>query len=201
MSDSQGEFMKNTNKMSTTTLVLGAVLTAIVIILQFVSMNLRFSTFSITLTLVPIVIGAATCGVGMGAWLGLVFGVIVLLTGDAAPFMAVNIAGTITTVLIKGVAAGFITGYVYRLIEKYNRYVAVGVAAVICPVVNTGVFLIGCKIFFMEAVASWAAAAGMGANVGVFMIVGLVGINFIIELGTNMVLAPIIVRLLKIKSK
>ena len=193
--------MKNTNKMSTRTLVLGAVLTALVIILQFVSMNLRFSTFSITLTLVPIVIGAATCGLGMGAWLGLVFGAVVLLTGDAAPFLAVNFAGTIATVLVKGVAAGFITGFVYKLIEKYNRYVAVGVAAVVCPVVNTGVFLAGCKIFFMEAVASWAAAAGMGANVGAYMIVGLVGINFLIELGTNVILSPIIVRLLKIRSK
>ncbi len=193
--------MKNTNKMSTRTLVLGAVLTALVIILQFVSMNLRFSTFSITLTLVPIVIGAATCGVGMGAWLGLVFGAAVLLTGDAAPFLAVNFAGTIATVLVKGVAAGFITGFVYKLVEKYNRYVAVGVAAVVCPVVNTGVFLAGCKIFFMEAVASWAAAAGMGTNVGAYMIVGLVGINFLIELGTNVILSPIIVRLLKIRSK
>lgn len=191
--------MKNTNKMSTKTLVLGAVLTALVIILQFVSMNLRFSTFSITLTLVPIVIGAATCGIGMGAWLGLVFGAVVLLTGDAAPFMAVNFAGTVATVLVKGVAAGFITGFVYKLFEKYSRYLATMVAAIACPFVNTGVFLIGCKIFFMEAVASWAAAAGMGASVGAYMIVGLVGINFLIELGTNLVLAPIVVRLLKIK--
>ncbi len=191
--------MKNTNKMSTKTLVLGAVLTALVIILQFVSMNLRFSTFSITLTLVPIVIGAATCGTMMGAWLGLIFGAVVLLTGDAAPFMAVNFAGTVSTVIVKGVAAGFITGLVYKLLEKYNRYLAVGVSAVVCPVVNTGVFLIGCKVFFMEAVTSWAAAAGMGASVGIYMIVGLVGINFLIELGTNLVLAPIIVRLLKIK--
>ncbi len=193
--------MKNTNKMTTRTLVLGAVLTALVIILQFVSMNLRFSTFSITLTLVPIVIGAATCGIGVGAWLGLVFGAVVLLTGDAAPFLAVNFAGTVATVLVKGIAAGFITGLVYKLIEKHSRYLAVGVSAVVCPIVNTGVFLIGCKLFFMEAISGWAAAAGMGTSVGTYMIVGLVGINFIIELGTNLVLAPIVVRLLKIRLK
>lgn len=193
--------MKNTNKMSTKTLVLGAVLTALVIILQFVSMNLRFSTFSITLTLVPIVIGAATCGVGMGAWLGLVFGAIVLLTGDAAPFLAVNPIGTVVTVLLKGVACGFVTGLVYRILEKHNRYIAVAVSAVICPAVNTGVFLLGCLVFFMEAVSSWAAAAGLGGNVVQYMIVVLVGINFLIELGTNIVLSPVILRLLNIKSK
>ena len=57
---------------------------AAVIVLQFVSMSVRFTTFSITLTLIPIVVGAAIYGIGAGAWLGLVFGLAVLLTGDAA---------------------------------------------------------------------------------------------------------------------
>ena len=82
-------------------------LSAAVIVLQFVSMSLRFTTFSITLTLIPIVVGAAIYGIGAGAWLGLVFGLAVLLTGDAASFMAVSFPGTIITVLAKGVLAGF----------------------------------------------------------------------------------------------
>ena len=50
-----------------------ALLTAIVVVLQFLGFFLRFSTFSISLVLMPIVIGAALYGIGTGAWLGLVF--------------------------------------------------------------------------------------------------------------------------------
>ena len=76
---------------------------AAVVVLQFVSMSLRFTTFSITLTLIPIVVGAAIYGVTAGGWLGFVFGLAVLLTGDAAAFLTVNFPGTIITVLAKGI--------------------------------------------------------------------------------------------------
>ena len=85
---------------------------AAVVVLQFVSMSLRFTTFSITLTLIPIVVGAAIYGIGAGAWLGLVFGLAVLLTGDAASFLAISFPGTIITVLAKGILAGVASGAV-----------------------------------------------------------------------------------------
>lgn len=195
--------MQNTQKqrMSTKTMVLGAVLTALVVILQFTGAAVRFGPFSISLVLIPIVIGAATCGVGVGAWLGFVFGLVVLLSGDAAAFLAVNIPGTIITVLLKGTACGLLAGLVYEALSKVNRYLAVALAAVVCPVVNTGIFLLGCLIFFMDTVTAWAGAAGLGANVGQYMILGLVGTNFLFELGTNLIVSPIVVRLLNIREK
>ncbi len=188
------------NKWSTKTLVLTAVLTAIVIILQMLGASIKFGPFSISLVLLPIVVGAATCGVGAGAWLGLVFGAVVLMT-DAGAFLAINVPGTIITVLAKGILCGLVSGLVYRLVSRWNRYLAVAAAALICPVVNTGVFLLGCLVFFMEAVTGWAAAAGLGGNVGQYMIVGLVGINFLFEVGSNIILSPVIVRLLNIKKQ
>ena len=53
--------MENTRKMSTKTMVTVALLTALVVVLQFVSMAIRTGTFSITLSLVPIDIGAVIC--------------------------------------------------------------------------------------------------------------------------------------------
>ena len=83
--------MNLTKKMSTQQMVLAAVLTAIVFVLQLVAVMVgHVGIFSLTLCLVPIVIGAATCGIGVGAWLGFVFGVAVLMSGDAAAFLAVN---------------------------------------------------------------------------------------------------------------
>ena len=186
-------------KMSTRTMVLGALLTALVIVLQFMGAAIRFGTFSISLVLIPIVIGAVTCGKSIGAWLGFVFGVAVLASGDASPFMAVNVAGTIITVLAKGTLCGFMAGAVYQLVNKLinKEYFSAVVSALICPVINTGVFLLGCKLFFMEIITTWAG----GTNVGKYMIFGLVGGNFLFEMAVNIIFAPVIVQLLKIVNK
>ncbi|MBE7052503.1 MAG: ECF transporter S component [Ruminococcaceae bacterium] len=179
------------------TMVLCAIMTALVIILQFMGAFIHFGPFSISLVLVPIVIGAAECGAFAGAWLGFVFGVIVLASGDAAAFMAINVLGTIATVLIKGTLCGLAAALAYKWISGFNRYVAVVVAAIVCPVVNTGVFLLGCVLFFMETIASWAG----GAKVWYYMIFVLVGGNFLFELGSNILLSPAIVRLINIRKK
>ena len=59
--------MSNTNnslkgKINTNTIIGLGLLTAIVVVMQFISMGLRFGTFSITLTLIPIVVGSALYG-------------------------------------------------------------------------------------------------------------------------------------------
>lgn len=198
------ENTKNTpskgKKITTSTIVGIGLLTAIVVVLQFVSMALRFSAFSITLTLVPIVVGAALYGWKTGAWLGFVFGAAVLLTGDAAAFLTINPAGTIATVLVKGAMAGLVAGLVYRLIAKKNQVAAVLVSSIVAPIVNTGIFLLGCRLFFFDTVAEWGAGLGF-ENTFVYMIVGLVGGNFLIELGVNIVLNPAILQIIKIGKK
>ena len=175
-------------------MVLGAVLTALVIILQYLSMAIRFGTFSITLSLIPIVIGALTCGMGMGAWLGLVFGVAVLLTGDAAPFWAVNPAGTLITVLFKGMASGFFPALIYKFLGKKNQLLGSAVSAIISPIANTGVFLLGCMVFFVPTLMEWYG------NVTAFLVT-IFSFNFVIELAVNIVLTPVIIRILNIRKK
>lgn len=215
--------MEKTQKISTRTLVLVSVLTALVIVLQLLGSFIRFGMFSITLVLVPIIIGAAICGPGAGAWLGFAFGMAVLLSGDAASFMAVDPVGTVVTVLVKGTAAGLIAGLIYKVLasasakltasrtpsekEGVNKFVSamlkyapVVAAAVICPVVNTGVFLIGCKVFFYETIAEWGLALGF-ENAADYMFFGLAGANFIVELITNMILVPVVVRLLSMNKR
>ncbi len=174
-------------------------LTALVIVLQFIGQFLRFGPFSISLVLVPIVIGGALGGWKTSTWLGLVFSIIVLFT-DAGAFLAISIWGTVTTVILKGVLAGLISGITYKLLEKKNRYVAVIVSALVCPIVNTGVFLLGCVIFFFDAIESWGLALGFQSTIE-YMFIGLVGINFLIELATNVVLAPTIVRLINLRKR
>ena len=157
------------NRELTYKLVGTALLTAIVVVLQIVGGAIKVGTFSISLVLMPIVVGAALFGIWSGAWLGLVFGVMVMATGDAALFLAVNVPGTIITVLAKGILAGLAAGAV----------------------------LIGCAVFFMDTIKSRAG----DAPVFKYMIVGLVGFNFILELAINLVLNPVIVRIVDIGKK
>ena len=191
---------KSKNKMSTETLALGAILTALVVVLQFMGSFIHLGMFSISLVLIPIVIGAATCGVGVGAWLGFAFGVTVLLSGDASAFLAVDVFGTILTVLLKGTACGFVAGLVYKAFEKVNRYVAVFAAAIVCPIVNTGVFVLGSFIFFLDTLSEWGKSFGYD-NVVTYIFVGMIGLNFLFELGFNLVLSPVVVSLLKMRKK
>lgn len=186
-------------KQQTQKLVLGAVLTALVVVLQLLGTFVRFGPFAISLVLIPIVIGAATCGYKIGAWLGFVFGVVVLLSGDATAFFAINVPGTIITVLLKGTLCGLISGLVYKALEKYNRYIAVIAAAVVCPIVNTGIFLIGCSVFFLDTITEWGAGAGF-INTASYMFLGLAGGNFIVELIANIILAPIISTIIKLNK-
>ena len=197
--------VRKSRRMSTETLTMGAVLTALVVVLQFaaigVKMIMPFLPFTFSLVLIPIVIGAAKCGSYMGGWLGLVFGVVVLLSGDASAFLVINSVGTILTVLAKGFLCGLASGYAYRLIEKKQKTVAVYTAAAVCPIVNTGVFFLGCVLFFMDTVAEWAMAFGFGDNVALYMFVGLAGTNFLIELAINVLLSPIVIRALGMKKE
>lgn len=193
--------IRRSNKMSVASLTLGAILTALVIVLQLLGTFVRLGPFQISLVLIPIVIGAACCGKYIGAWLGFVFGMVVLLNGDAAAFYAVNIPGTIITVLLKGILCGLCAGLVYNLLENKNRYLAVFAAAIVCPIVNTGVFYAGCFAFFLDTIKEWAIAEGYGSNFIMYMLLGLAGANFVVELASNIVLSPVVVRLLNIRKK
>lgn len=176
-----------------------SIFTAIVVVLQLMGSFIHFGMFSISLVLVPIVVGAALYGAASGAWLGFVFALVVLISGDAAAFLVVNPLGTILTVVAKGALCGLVAGLAYNALKGKSDSAAVMASAVICPVVNTGVFLIGCALFFIkEPLTGWAQEFGFGDDVVKYMFLVLAGGNFIFELLFNVALSPVIVRLIKL---
>ena len=207
--DSKEELnMENTasKRFSTRTLTGMALMTAIVIVLQLLGAFIRFGPFSITLVLIPIVVGAALYGPWAGCWLGFVFGLVVLLSGDAAAFLVVNPLGTVLVVLLKGALSGLCAGAVYLALKSLREkgaggeVAAVVISALAAPIVNTGIFLLGCLVFFMPTIREWAEAFGF-PNAGNYMIFGLVGGNFLFEVLFNIVLSPVIVRLIRLGRK
>lgn len=190
------------SKFDTKKLTYLSIMTAIVFLLQFISLFMRGPMFSITFVLVPIVIGVALCGFEAGPWLGFVFGVAVLVTGDANAFLAVNPFGTIVTVILKGVLAGLAAAFVYKLLEKKNRYLSVAVAAITAPIVNSGIFFLGSLLFFYDYVSDvMKALVPDSTSVPLFIITGFIGINFIVEIVVNLVLVPAVYRIIEIKKK
>ena len=193
--------MKSTKNSRTQQLVMAAMMTALVIVFQLLATYTKFfGPFESAIGLIPIAIGACLCGPIVGAWLGLIFGIIVLATGGGALFFAFSIPGTIITVLLKGAAAGFVAGLVYKLLEKKLGFFAAIFASLACPLVNTGIFLLGGAIFFMPYAAAIGEVVGIDeAGFGVFIALALG--NFLIEVLMNGVLGPVFVRILKIRKK
>lgn len=172
-----------------------AILSALVVILQLLGSFIRFGPVSVSLVLVPIVVGAALYGPIAGAALGCVFSIVVLLQPDTVFFYGVHFWGTIVTVLVKGTLAGWLAGAAFQLLSKKNAWLGVILAAIICPIVNTGLFFLGCRLFFWNALAELG-----GGNAFVFVITVMIGFNFIAELVTNIISAPIILRVLQAVS-
>ena len=174
--------------------------TAIVVVLQLLGGGIRFGVFSISLVLIPIVVGAAVYGWFAGAWLGFSFGMAVLLSGDAGAFMAVDPLATVLVVLVKGTLCGLCTGAIYTVVARRSRVIAVILAAIACPVVNTGIFSIGCLCFFMETIKSWGLGSGYTSGIA-YLFLGMIGLNFVVELAVNFVLSPMIIRLIDLVVK
>ena len=190
----------NTAAMKTKTITGMAVLTAIVVVLQVLSVVLPpIGVFRINLVLAPIIVGAALYGCWAGGWLGFVFGVVVLLT-DAGAFLAIDVLGTIVTCLLKGIFSGMAAGIVYRLVAKKNTLAATITGGICAAVVNTGVFLLGCRLFFYDTVAAWGQAVGY-TNTGLYMLVGFVGVNFLVELGVNLILSSVTTRIVTLRKR
>ncbi len=194
---------KANKKFDTYRLTALGILTAIIIVLQVFSTFVKFGPFSITLALIPIVIGAAMFGVAAGAYLGAVFGVVVLLMcifgGDIGGAMVWNANPLMCAILVilKGSLAGFEAGVHYRALEKSNRIVATVVAALVSPIVNTGIFVLGMMIFFKDTLNAWAG----GSDILYYIIFGLTGVNFLVEVATNIILSPVVLKIMDAVKK
>lgn len=183
-----------------------ALLMAMVVVMQFLSgMIPPIGGVSISLVLIPIVLGAALFGPGAGALLGAAFGVVVFINcvtgadpGGQMVFQA-NPVLCFLVVMGKGVLAGLASGCIYRLVKKKDAagYKAMLCAAAICPVVNTGVFILCMLTFFRSVLEVWSAGGGVAA----FILSGLILVNFIPELAINLVFSPASQRILQSVTK
>ena len=171
-----------------------ALLMAMVIVLQFVGSMIPpiGGTVSISLVLIPIIVGSAIYGPSAGAILGATFAVVTIINcitgadpGGAMVFQA-NPLLCILVVSAKSILCGVISGLVYMALHKVNPYVAMLCAAIICPVINTGVFVTCMMLFFKPVLSAWAG----GTDVVTYVLTGLILCNFLPEMILNVVFSP-----------
>lgn len=178
-----------------------SLLSALVAVLSCLGNFIKLGPFPITLTLCPIIIGAALYGPSAGALLGGVFGVVTLITGilgwdGGAVMMLINANAVALLILClgKAVAAGWTAGTVYRLLSRKGREKAAVVAAgILCPLTNTGIFILFMLTVYRETLAVWAG----GSNALMYVFTGLAGINFLVELAVNMILSSAITMIIQ----
>ncbi|MBP3369222.1 MAG: ECF transporter S component [Clostridia bacterium] len=189
-----------------------AMLIALAVVLQIISAVIPpiGGTVSITLTLVPVVVGAILFGTKGGVVLGLTFGMIVMINCITALdpggniLWATNPFFTALICLVKGTAAGFVPSMIYKLAigKKENpsprkKYVSALFAAVSAPIVNTGLFVCGMLLFFTDTLKAWAG----DSDVITYILIGLAGINFLVEFLINIILTPAITRIVDVVKK
>ena len=201
------------NSLQTKRLVGIASLAALVVVLQLISNYIQFGTVSITLALIPMVIGAILYGPLTGFGLGAIMGVVILTAPSTSTFLSFNAFTTILLCILKTGLAGLAAGWVYKglirleFLKKAKFPVAIIVSTLIAPIINTGLFILGTAIMFQ-------GLSVPGANPGEVIVlvpstgsfgeafsaaVGFVVFtNFLVEFVVCAVLSPSLIYLVKI---
>ena len=176
-------------------IVLVGLFTALTVVFGMIKIPIMGLTVKMDLPV--IVLGAVILGPIAGAWLTVIPSLITYFTGEAALFMQFSPFGTLLTLFLKGILAGLLAGLVYKALCKKRPIGAVTCAAVVAPVVNTGVYIIGCRIFIWDQLANYMVQ--MESTIVMFL-VGIL-LNFILELTMNIILCPTAFRMLQSATK
>lgn len=187
-------------------LVILAVLAAIIVVLQSFAGSIPLGPFNITLSLIPIMLGAVLYGPVAGAFLGAIFGVVVCVAvvtgadpGGNLMFQQLPVL-TLFLCVLKSSAAGFVAGWICKLFMNKKFFVGVALSSVLCPIVNTGILCTGMLLFYGDLVTGWALAEGYD-NAFLYILFGMVGLNFLVELAINIVLIPAVVGVIRALKK
>ena len=198
----------STVKEKTLRLVQLGLLSGLIILLQLYVVIPLPGSLTLSLVLVPIVVGAALYGHRDGAVLGAVFGGVVsvmAIQGQLGALtnmmVAYNPVLTVAVCMLKGVAAGCIAGLIAKAFKK-RTFVGILLAAAAAPIVNTGIFVAGMLTIFRDVMMEFADGIGMGGTGALyFAVVVLVGVNFLVEFAANVILAPAIASIVKAVKK
>lgn len=179
------------SKLNTRELTITAVLAALTAIISFMPIRLGIE---ITLSMVPVAVGAVLYGKKCGALLGAVFGVVSFLQClGYSPFgVAMFTASAVRTAVFcipTRVLAGYLAGLFYELVSKKNNLIATAVGCIAAPVLNTVLFMSALIILFYNTDALQYYVNLLGAKNPFTFAVLFVGVNGLIEMIAGIIIA------------
>ena len=166
---------------------LTAVLAAIILLMAFTPLGyLCIGPMSITLLVIPVVIGGITLGPVRGGLLGAVFGATSLaqcFMGDisGAAMFAANAAGTVIACFVPRILIGVVAGVLFPFLMKTARNGAAAfIGTAVAGTLTNSILFIGLVVaFFKDSVLGggsfWAIFVSFfSVNVAVELIVGVI---------------------------
>ena len=176
------------------------ILLGVEIVLQIIGNYIQPGFANINLSLIPICLGAILYGPIVGGFLGLVCGVMVLVSPSTiSVFFAVSPIGTILACLLKTTLAGIAAGFIFKAFKKKNTLVGSILVSISVPAINTGVFAIFTAIFFTPILDDMVAS-GTFSNVALALFLGMIGLNFILEIVSTTILTPSLYKIIEHQS-
>ena len=167
-------------------ITLTAVLTALTVVIAF--LPIRTLGLEITLTVIPIAVGAIIGGKYVGLFLGTAFGVTSYLQClGYSPFglmmFQINPFLTFLVCVPTRMLAGFLTGYIHELIVQMNKKeIANIVACIMMPILNTLFFMSILVLCFYKTEYIQDFVGQLNAANPVHFIILFVGINGLVEI-------------------
>lgn len=185
---------KKMSKQNILMLTENAMLAAIIVLMAFTPIGyLQVGIVKMTFIMIPVAVGAITLGEKSGAFLGLVFGITSFvqcfgLDIFGTTLMGINPIFTFIMCIIPRVLMGYLCGLIYKVLAKVKKGIAVVIASLSAPVINTVFFMGMLMLFFGKSDYIMSMREGT-ANLWAFL-VAFVGLNGIMEIVTTLVIAP-----------
>ena len=197
----------NSKFFSARNVALLGILIALVIVLQLFASAIPMFGVTLNFSLIPIALAGILMGYLGGAIVGFACGLVVFITmavmgqePSTAYFFQTNPVILTLMCIGKTTIAGLVSGLFYKLIEKKNKTIAVGVGALVIPIVNTGIYMLGI-VLMKESASEFMGLTSSSAGVVFSVVFGLIWLNFVLEMVINTIFTPILHRVIKALDK
>ncbi|MBE7081804.1 MAG: ECF transporter S component [Clostridiales bacterium] len=197
----------NSKFFSAKNVALLGILVALVIVLQLFASAIPMFGVTLNFSLIPIAFAGILLGAFAGAIVGFTSGLVVFISAavlGGEPFTATLFQAhpvILTLICIgKTTIAGLVSGLVFKFLSKKKEFLAVCVSAVILPIVNTGIYMLG--IVLMKDTTATFLGMGVSTAGTVFTTVfAIIWLNFVLEMAVNLIFIPMIQRVVKALKK
>jgi len=168
-------------------IVIISVLATLIVGLAFLPIHV--GPLSITLTIIPIAVGAILYGSLVGLELGFIFGLVSFLQclgydAFGLTLLGINPFFTILVCIPTRMLVGLLSGLFYKELSKtkLNKNVLIAITCVLVPLLNTILFMSTLCVLFYNTEFIQNIASSLNATNPFMFVIYLVGINGLVEL-------------------